>query len=148
MLRQVSLIVAVPLLLGGGVVWIFLLEPIRVHAEFYSDVRGQLQSLAKKRPPNVTPKQWENIVGWTLNAHANCFAHWHQLSQQDMKQFEVELRQHLAGPVTLETIDWIWDEIVRLSPLGQSYSDNYRPTRPSRLQEFEESNVSWGIQVE
>jgi hypothetical protein len=64
-----------------------------------------------------------------------------------MVRFEGELKQRLSGLVTLETIDWIWDEIVRLSRNGRSYSDNYRPTRPERLKEFE-GGASWGIEVD
>ncbi len=92
--------------------------------------------------------QWENFVGWTLNAHGNCLTFHRNIPADEMMRFEAELRQRLAGTVSLETIDWIWDEIVRLTPEGQRYSDNWRPTLPERLKEFEDGNTSWGIEVD
>src|SRR5262245_12315162 len=146
--RQGWLLVTILTLVGGIAVWLFLLEPIQRHGKFSSNVRADLESLAKNRPPNVSRKQWENIVGWSLNAHANCFGYWHELSRDEMNRFQAELKQRLARPVTLETIDWIWDEFVPLSHVAQWYSDQYRPTRPERLKEFEEGGTSWGIEVD
>jgi hypothetical protein len=60
-----------------------------------------------------------------------------------MDRFERELNRRLKGPVDLQTIDWIWDEMARLTPNGKTYSDSYRPTTPERLKEFEEGSFSW-----
>ena len=125
-----------------------VVEPTRRHAAFCREVRADLQSLARKRPPSVSRKQWENVVAWTLNAHGNCLTFHADIPQDEMARFEAELKRRLAGPVDLSTIDWIWDEIVRLTPGGQRYSDNGRPTLPERLREFEEGNQSWGIEVD
>ena len=148
MARRVCLVVAILLLAGGITFWLRVVEPVRRHREFDRNVQASLQSLAKKRPANVSRKQWENVVAWTLNAHGNCLAFHRSIPRDEMARFEVELKQHLAGQVSLETIDWIWDEIVRLTPGGQHYSDNWRPTLPERLKEFEEGNSFWGIEVD
>jgi hypothetical protein len=129
------------------VFWVRVLEPDRHHREFCRIVYANLYSLAKKRPPTITRKQWENVVAWTLNAHANCLVPYRSIPPDEMVRFEVELKRRLAGPVDLATIDWIWDEIVRLTPGGQRYSDDWRPTLPKRLQEFEEGGINWGIEV-
>jgi hypothetical protein len=100
-------------------------------------VRADIESLAKKRPPDVSRKQWENVVDWTLNAHGNCLTFHRGIPADEMAGFEAELKRRLSGTVNLATIDWIWDEIVRLTPNGRRYSDNWRPTTPERLKEFE-----------
>jgi hypothetical protein len=148
MARRGCLVAAIFLLAGGVAFWLRIVEPIRRHNEFCEKVRADFKSLAKKRPPNVSRKQWENVVAWTLNAHANCLTFHRNIPPDEMVRFEAELKQRLAGPVSLETIDWIWDEIVRLTPGGQRYSDDWRPTLPERLKEFEEGNISWGIEVD
>jgi hypothetical protein len=139
-----------PLLLvaGGALFWVRCIHPVLRHAEFCRNVKVELKTLAKKRPPDVTRKQWENVVAWTWNAEGNCLAFHRNIPLEEMTRFEAELKRRLEGPVDLGTIDWIWDEIVRLTPNGQRYSDDWRPTLPERLKEFEEGNTSWGIEVD
>ena len=69
------------------------------------------------------------------------------MPREEMIRFEAMLKQKLSELVSLETIDWIWDEFVRLTSNGERYSDSYRPTLPTRLKEFEEGNYRWGIEV-
>jgi hypothetical protein len=135
-------------LTAGALIWFRMTQPLQRHSEFYHRVRADLETLAKKRPPNVTRKQWEQIVGWTLNAHGNCLASQQNMPPEEMNRFEAELTQRLQGTVDLGTIDWIWDEIVRLTSSGRTYSDRWRPTSPEKLKEFEEGNHSWGIDVD
>ena len=114
------------LLLAG---WAFFYEPIRVHRKWSDAVRADIQSLAHKRPPNVTRGQWEYAVGWTINLHANCsFDPWDGAREWRVK-FEAELKHRLQGRVTLADIEWIWDEYAAHTQNGQKYSDKYRPTR-------------------
>ncbi|MCE9560774.1 MAG: hypothetical protein K8U57_01840 [Planctomycetes bacterium] len=72
MTRRLCLAATVLLLVGGLVFWFHVVEPILRHKEFCRNVRADLKSLATKRPPNISRKQWENVVAWTLNAEANC----------------------------------------------------------------------------
>lgn len=140
--------VSILLLVGGLACWLRFVEPIRRHGEFCRHVRHDLESLATKRPSGVTQKQWEHVVAWTLNAHGNCLTFHTEIPQNEMDRFKTELKQRLAGPVSLQTVDWIWDEIVRLTPNGQQYSTNWRPTLPERLKVFEQGNSTWGIKVD
>src|SRR4051812_25269510 len=121
MTRRLSLTVVALLLVSGVAFWHQVVEPIRRHGKFYRAVGADLESLAKKRPSDVSRKQWESVVAWTLNAHANCFGSHHRIPSDEMARFEAELKRRLAEPVDLATIDWIWDEIVRLTPGGQRY---------------------------
>lgn len=145
---RVLIALTVYLVVGGGAFWLWVFDPAMRHAEFCRATKAEFASLAKKRPPTVTRKQWENVVAWTLNAHGNCITIARNMPQADRDQFLAELQERLRGPVDLATIDWIWDELVRLTSGGRSYSDNWRPTAPERLREFEEGNISWGLEVD
>jgi len=138
-------LVAVGLLLvtGGGVFWVWKIEPIRQHHEFVRRVNHQVEALAKRRPPNVTPRQWENVVAWTSNAVGNCLSYEPNLSAAERQRFEAEWTRRLEGPIDLATIDWFWDELVRLTKHGPQYSENWRPTTPERLQEFDDQGIDW-----
>lgn len=108
------------------------------HNQFCRTTRAELETLARKRPPGVTRDQWKQVVGWTLNAHGNTLPFRMLIPRAEMARFETELRERLSGPVDLNTVDWIWDEFVRLCGDGaRRYSDNWRPTRAGRLREPE-----------
>jgi len=93
--------------------------------------------LASKRPSEIPRAQWEYVVGWTLELHANCASDFTQISLEDKEKFARELEIRLNGEIDLATIDWIWDEYSRFARTGQTYSDKYRPTLPERLKEAE-----------
>jgi hypothetical protein len=128
--------------------WLEQVEPRRRHQEWCQRVHGELRSLANKRPPELTREQWENVIAWTLNAHGNCLIPCWRIPSSERDRFEAELKRRLRERVDLQTIDWIWDEIVRMSPYGKTYSDDWRPTLPQRLKEFEEGKQTWGIEVD
>ena len=130
--------------------WLRVFEPFRRHHEFCRTTRAELETLAKKRPTGISRKQWHHIVNWTLNAHSNTLVATRQMPREEMDRFETELKQRLQGPVDLGTIDWIWDEFVRLAPgWGPSYSERWRPTSPEKLREFEESSDTIiGVEVD
>jgi hypothetical protein len=136
------------LVVAGIVLWFAKVEPIRRHQRFCDRAHFEFLSLANKRPPDVSRKQWEGVVAHTINAWANCFTFARSILPAEMEEFEQELHRRLAGPVDLATIDWIWHEIVRLTPNGQSYSENWRPTTPFWLAEYERGNNSFGIEVD
>jgi hypothetical protein len=147
MSRRSVLILTACVIALCAVVWVCVIEPNRRHLQFCRETRAEFELLVGKRPPTITRKQWQHVVAWTLNAHANCMFT-RTIPQTDRDQFLTELRRRLQEPVDLTTVDWIWDELVRLTPNGGTYSDRYRPTTPERLREFEEGNVTWGIEVD
>src|SRR5260370_80837 len=109
--------------------WVSVMRPAHRREEFLRATRAELESLAKKRPPGVTRRQWHHVVAWTLNAHSNTVVARPRIPWVAMDQFESELERRLQGPVDLGTIDWIWDGFVRLAPgSGPRYSEWYRPT--------------------
>jgi hypothetical protein len=56
-------------------------------------------------------------------------------SQRQFVRFADELEHRVQGGVGPETIDWIWDEIARLSKFGTTYSEKWRPVHGGRLEE-------------
>ncbi|HEY1379849.1 MAG TPA: hypothetical protein VGF55_23815 [Gemmataceae bacterium] len=51
------------------------------------------------------------------------------MDRPEADRFADEFDERLERPVSLATIDWIWDEYVRFSQGGERYSSKYRPTR-------------------
>lgn len=147
--HRLQIVVAILIATAGGVFWFSVVDPARRHAEFCQATKAEFESLAKKRPPTITRRQWQNVVSWTLNAHGNCLQFAQNLPQSERDRFLTQLRQRLQGPVELETVDWIWDEIMRLTPNGRRYSDRWRPTTPKRLQEYKDGDLErGGIEVD
>ena len=153
MVRLALCLAGVCLLAAGGAFWLLVIDPAQRHRDFCQSTQAELQSLAHKRPPGVSRQQWESVVAWTLNGHGNILTFKQDIPQPDRDKFLAELRARLAGPVDLDTVDWVWDEFERLCPsYGPIYSGRYRPTSPERLREFETPgsgwNGSWGIKVD
>jgi len=76
MKKPLQCLVAIGLLVvtSGIVFWVWKIEPIRQHREFVRRINSQVEALAKRRPSNLTPRQWENVVAWTSNAVGNCLS--------------------------------------------------------------------------
>jgi hypothetical protein len=117
-------------------VWfLFLwLRPIYEHRKWSERVKANLYALCWKRPPEVPSGQWEFMVGWTIMLQNGCGSH-HTVVDQDQKgPFLDELERRLQEPVTVATIDWIWDEYARITPGGREFGERYRPTRSPDLE--------------
>ncbi len=86
----------------------------------------KLYALKQRRPPNVTPRLWEESVGWAVTAHSNiCFSEGHA-SYEAMCRFEEQLDEKLKGEVDLATIQWIGDRLAETGPHGQRYMGEWR----------------------
>ena len=107
----------------------FLFNPLAVHVRWYDRVRGDIHSLAHKRPPEVSKGQWEFVVGWTNNLHGNCGSVRGSVDLEWRFAFEAELKRRLQGPITLADVEWIWDEYAKHTSYGQTYSDRWHPLR-------------------
>jgi hypothetical protein len=119
--------VAIVAVVLGGFDAVFI-HPIRVHMRDFRRSEGLLRSLEDRRPPEVSPETWADLVLWTRNANSNCASFRGSIEPADFTAFLDELERKLRGPVNVETIDWIWDQYVRISRAGPSY-DRFRPTR-------------------
>ena len=144
--RRTWLVMSICVATGIIALWSGLYEPWKQHRDFCRATRAKLATLAKKRPAGLTRKQWNNVVGWTIQAHGNTLVPTLWIPRADMRRFEVELNKRLEGQVDLATIDWIWDQFELLAPrFGPEYSRKYRPTSVEKLREFERDDVIWPI---
>ena len=125
--------IAALILSVGSTVWKTVIRPATEHDRFWQrhcdlcrKAHSCLDRLAQKRPADVTRGEWEHVVGWTYNAKANCLECPEYI--EDYARFERfvgEFEERLDGEVSIETIDWIWDEIEAISSLPWG---GYRPT--------------------
>ena len=129
------MVIAAITIAGVCAFWVRYVE-VANHHEWYHRVHADIVALADKQPPDVSRGQWEFMIWWTLNLHANCAAMPTQVERTDRDQFVEELEQRMHRLVSTTTIDWIWDEYTRISRYGQSYSDRFRPTRSPELKDI------------
>lgn len=123
-LRRNVVYFALVMALGGGVIFWFQQwrEPFRESEKMSNLIR----SLESRRPTEVTPGKWECAVGWTCTLHANSLDAY-QSDVTSMRQFREELSSKLDGPVSMETIHWIWDSYAILCRGGANYQRRFRP---------------------
>ena len=100
----------------GGYYYFSSMKP-RNHSE---NVDALIQSLADKRPADMTPAQWACAVEWTRSLHENSLLI-SQTSTWEIAAFERRLREKLTESVDMQTIDWIWEEYANAGPAGKGY---------------------------
>lgn len=105
-------------------------------------VEQRIRSLALRCPRELSPRQWESAVAWTLNLHGNSLLPF-QANAEQIRQFDQRLQKKLAGKVDLTTTHWIWDEYAQLCPGGA----NYQRFRALMEEEIEAGGSNWNLQV-
>lgn len=136
---SIALVLTVALV--AGAVWIdySVLKPHRIGRQ----IEQQIDSLAKRRPPEMTRSQWTSAVAWTRNLHGNSLISF-QCDSATLGNFRDRLAERLAGPVDMTTIHWIWDEYALACPGGAKY----QRFRPMMLEEIEAGGGGWvGLDV-
>jgi hypothetical protein len=109
------------------------IESINRQRQLRARTRAVLVSLLNRPPQNVSTADWRDSIGMTITAHANCFLDDPRLDLVEYERFVDELENRSNGAITLDLIDWVWDEIERIGVNGTSYSADYRPTRNGRI---------------
>lgn len=126
---EIAFVTAVIGLAGGFVFWFHQSrEPFRES----ENILNLIRSLESRRPAEMTPGKWECAVGWTCTLHANSLDAW-QADATSMRQFREQLAGKLKGPVSMQTITWIWDSYAKLCRGGA----NYQRFRPVMLAEID-----------
>ena len=127
----------VALLAAGAGVFYFVRDAQR--REVVSRVTADIESLRPRRPAGLSARHWDHVVGMSKTAVANCCFGGGVRSWPDFERFAGELHPRAAaGPVDLQLIDWIWDNLARTTFIGQNYSDRFRPTNPEEMKQWEE----------
>ncbi|MSR59577.1 MAG: hypothetical protein EXS05_18365 [Planctomycetaceae bacterium] len=130
--------------------WYVNLRPFEIHRRDYHRISDSVESLVYRRPVDVPRNQWSFIIGWTMNGIGNCCGVDGYLNpdEESHKRFLTlpdRFDERLRGEVSLETIDWLWDELEAISKYGPRYSAQWRPTIPERLADAE--YTSFGLEV-
>ncbi|MAP07555.1 MAG: hypothetical protein CMM00_01585 [Rhodopirellula sp.] len=86
-----------------------------------------VESLQSRRPANVPAKTWDDATGWAITAYHNiCFSAEH-VPLDSLKQFINDAESMLAGPVDLDSVDWVWSRLAECSPHGEQYRERFEP---------------------
>ena len=140
--RMWQIVFAVYALIGVLALLAYLLSlPIGRQIEWHQRIRADLKKLARLKPTDANSGQWDYAVGWTSNLDANCF----EVDRDWMNGFADELERRMEGRVGLADIEWIWDEYAKHTPIGQGYSDKYRPTKSPDFVHIPDGTISFGI---
>jgi len=125
------------------VLWYHVLLPAQLHQKAYRQVEVALLKLSTKRPADVSKGQWVGCLMHTWNLHTN-FGPFLEL--HDLEALASELDEAVDGPVTLETIDWIWNQFLQRSHGGSTrYDTAYRPTKMIDLG-YDGSELRWWLE--
>jgi hypothetical protein len=130
--------------------WYAVLRPMHNHRRAYDRLSDSVQSLVHRRPAGVSRNEWSYVIGWTMNALGNCcsveeFLNSDEGSHERFITLPDRFEGRLRGEVSLETVDWLWDELEVISKYGKRYSAQWRPTTPEHLAEAD--HFSTGIVV-
>lgn len=138
-IRALFVVLTVLAMLLAGYGWFYrqYLEP----AQQFGAIEKQLKSLSNRRPPELTPGQWESAVAWTLQLHGNSLPF--SVDGPTMRRFDQRLANKLRGKVNLETIHWIWDEYAAICPHGAAY----QRFRAVMMEEIEAGGGDWNLNV-
>jgi len=133
-------------LIGVAGCWYVYVRPMQIHSQSYHRISDSVQSLAHRRPADVSRNQWSFIIGWTMNGIGNCcsvngFLNPDEQSRERFLSLPDRFEERLRGEVGIETVDWLWDELEIISKYGVRYSQQWRPTTPERLAEAESTPV-------
>jgi hypothetical protein len=125
------------LLVGIGVGFYFMeLAPMQRQFQVRDRMSLTILSLAERRPPELTEDQWAYCILWTWNLHSNYSSFASYISTDDLERIEKGLRERTKSEVSLETIDWFWDEYTGANSKVANY-DHFRPTAPENRADFE-----------
>ncbi len=109
----------------------WVLYKTSAHRRWHDQVEYCILRLAPMRPLDVTPEQWSCCLHWTWNLHAN-YGWMGYFPDDEREPFLADFERHLKEPVSLATIDAIWDDYGRHAPKALAYM-HYRPTTPPML---------------
>lgn len=136
-LRSLFLAVGFMCVLAAAIGWF---AKIHETERLSGEIGEMIDSLAGRRPQDMTRKQWSAAYHWTVNLHSGSMLH--SASRADLRRFQIALQDRLHGRVDMDTILWIWDEYKKLTTSG----NNYQKFRQQMIDEVDGKypKHSWG----
>jgi hypothetical protein len=86
-----------------------------------------VESLAKRRPSDVSPEVWEVAEFWIVTSFHNVFFSPEHVPIAELDRFAADVETALQSEVTLETVDWYWRRIANSGPADKRYFDRFEP---------------------
>jgi hypothetical protein len=99
-----------------------------------------LNQLLSKRPQNVNAQAWEVATGWAMTAYANVFFEPDLAPLVKLTAFHANIERLGQERISLDTIDWIWQQLAESGPHGRGYQQRWEPRYR------EELNMSLAVQ--
>jgi hypothetical protein len=116
-------------LLAGPVGWIgWQFWKMKAWSNAHRGVLAKIDSLASRRPANITPEHWEEAVGWGRTAFCNLWP-WDPDTRGDLRDFSARLDEKMAAGDSLATLQWVWDDLEHRTEAGPRYAAQFRPVR-------------------
>lgn len=113
---------------GTAITFAWAVYQTHVHRQWGQRVEILILRFARQRPADIAPETWTKCVYWTLKLHGE-YGGMSYFPSDSREPLTRDLERHLAEPVTLQTIDAIWDDYVRHAPKARPYL-RFRPTTP------------------
>jgi len=114
--RPITAVAGVLLITCAGLWFRRIQEPYRETQKLHE----LIQSLANRRPDQLTQRQWQTAVDWTNNLNGNSLV-WEFKDGPAIRTLRQQLETKLEGEVNMDTIIWIWDRYAELCPAGARY---------------------------
>ena len=84
-----------------------------------------IESLSTRCPSDMSPRQWESALYWTIRLHWNSLMPF-EVDGPSIRDLEQRLAKKLTGDVTMDTIHWIWDEYSQICPSSERYERKFK----------------------
>ena len=116
------------------------LDELCFASRYWNELKQKMETtimrLAVSGPADLTDDQWAYCIVWTWNLHCACGTHPSLLPTAELTRLVAELQAKIDAGPNLATIDWFWDEYIRLASGAHNYS-HFRPTSPHNRSDFE-----------
>ena len=92
-----------------------------------------VSEMQKRRPVDVPEQQWDRAVEWAgiVTSNVACVDYFFPL--EDLKAFRIEFEHKMKGPVSLNTIDWIWTDLKSGNSGGAKYAATWEAAYRSEV---------------
>lgn len=132
----IGLITAVSLtVIVCGVLMGFQMYRFHRHSRVYERMKVAITQLSMNRPDDLTDDQWAYCILWTWNLHGN-YGYLPYMPTDELEGIVEEFEVKSEADPSLETIDWLWDEYMRVAPSASHY-EHFRPTLLENRSDFE-----------
>ena len=127
--RYIILLVAFVILMALATPSVRHLLRWREHSRLAQRVKDNISTLQDRGPPGVSPSQWNHAVDWTSNLISQVYFAPEERDPSSLRDLCDALEQRLNEPISLGTLQWVWDECEQAPRRGAKYAIQFRDVR-------------------